>query len=884
MRKTTRDTLATPGINEKDVEHAYWEEIKHHRPKAVITSPYGTDGYAQWGNVRLLCEVKADEDLQNPKVVCKVVGQLVIYLKKFEDAADLLPNVLLVADKDECIVIPTRDVAFALRLTTVDWDMAASKGCRTLEKALLDHGIGNVGLVQRVAALDFAELLSRCETYAAGEEPRIRASTANLFGIYQYWKSDVIKDQDLTPVEYVDVFLRHLIDPSVPLHPKKAGVLMVPAYDEGVLVDPKKLMAYEKHFERGYTAAETASFYAMKDQLVEDDPRRRQGAFFTPPIWVREAHLEVDKVLGPNWKNECIVWDPCCGTGNLTRGYSFANLILSTGERPDVSTIKQEGYNQGADVFQLDFLNIGTDSPFEGLEGRNVIPSHVEEKLRAAAKAGKRIVFFMNPPYAEGGVAGANEKSRRGVALTTTNKEMAKLGRANRQLYTQFMWRAAEIALRFGFEKYTIGVFCKTVFMSTNSYQPFRDWWFNRHSFESGFMFQASHFADVSDAWGIAFTMWSFPGKTAKNTCLRVTLKDEVNLRVVSTGTKAIYNSDGCEATKWVFDANPGMSMPSPLLTSGLRVYPKAETYVERWCRGALFQMANKGNSLMTSATDVFLLSAKTSQGSGRPVLPSNWRRAVALYGARKLVKGDWINDKDEYLRPDEKAAGYEQWVDDAHVYALLHNSNNCTAMRDVVYQATSWRIKNHWFWRTRKDTTDAMGAILDSRRLLRDVEAEPIKDDEDIFGLTKVEPWEETGDPYFAHLLATGLRYRLSPDTRKVLDLLDDLWVKSLPDREHYARSKPELHLLAWDAGIYQLKHLWRDLFPTEWKALQEASKALSLRLQPGVYDYGFLKNPAVMFDAGGPPVDMVPPPATMTEAQIADLAECEEWLNSLS
>jgi hypothetical protein len=40
----------------------------------------------------------------------------------------------------------------------------------------------------------------------------------------------------------------------------------------------------------------------------------------------------------------------------------------------------------------------------------------------------------------------------------------------------------------------------------------------------------------------------------------------------------------------------------------------------------------------------------------------------------------------------------------------------------------------------------------------------------------------------------------------------------------------------------VYQLKHLWRDLFPKEWEELQEAFKLLAARLKSGVYEYGFL------------------------------------------
>jgi hypothetical protein len=188
--------------------------------------------------------------------------------------------------------------------------------------------------------------------------------------------------------------------------------------------------------------------------------------------------------------------------------------------------------------------------------------------------------------------------------------------------------------------------------------------------------------------------------------------------------------------------------------------------------------------------------------------------------------------------------------VNDAHIYALLHTSNNCTAMRDVEYKGKTWRIKNNWFWRTRKDALTA----LDTREtpaLYRDCEREPVKasDVNPITGEDETQPWERTGDAYMAHQLASG-NMPLSPDAQRVLALLDALWVKSLPLREDYYAGRPvndkepDLHLNAWDAGVYQLKHLWRELFPTEWAELKEAHKALASRLEAGVYEYGFLKR----------------------------------------
>ena len=91
---------------------------------------------------------------------------------------------------------------------------------------------------------------------------------------------------------------------------------------------------------------------------------------------------------------------------------------------------------------------------------------------------------------------------------------------------------------------------------------------------------------------------------------------------------------------------------------------------------------------------------------------------------------------------------------------------------------------------------------------------------------------------------MAHALRYQvdLSPEARAVLCKLNALWTTSLAMRESYAAGRPDLHLTAWDAGLYQLKHFWKDVYPEEWADLLETFKALADKLRPGVYDHGFL------------------------------------------
>ena len=234
-----------------------------------------------------------------------------------------------------------------------------------------------------------------------------------------------------------------------------------------------------------------------RDQAMDDTARRHQGAFFTPAIWVDEAHREIEKALGTTWRQDSVVWDPAAGTGNLTRDYTWSSLISSTLEPDDAALLVERGWSGRA--FCYDYLNPGP------------LPSDVDATLRQAALDKKRLVFFLNPPYAAAGNAGTGGTSKKGVADTAVRKDMhaASLGRPSRQLYAQFMFRSQQLAEQYGFEKVTVALFCQTGFMCSGSYRKFRDWWYERFAFKGGFMFQASHFEGVSGRWGVGFTVWS---------------------------------------------------------------------------------------------------------------------------------------------------------------------------------------------------------------------------------------------------------------------------------------------------------------------------------------------------------------------------------------
>jgi hypothetical protein len=822
MREKSIEELANAS-EEKFVEGIYRSEISRLRACNWVTPDINAsvDGYTEWKNTRFLLEAKLDENLKSRRDACNVLAQAVFYLRRFMDAGKPPPTVVMIADKNECFIVATSVLEKHTKMD-INWKGAASKGNAQLSAALMKDQELKFFVHPVMQGFNLEEVLSHADAISTGQSFTITITPANISRVYQVWKEEgIVVDKIPGPLGSIMLFFE-VIERGIQDIPRAGEKVSVGKFGE-ITVKTLQLELFQATYRTGYGYTESVALLAKRDQLMEDEARRFQGAFYTPEIWRDHAIEEITRVLGENWMQDCVVWDPAAGTGNLTRDRKWGCLISSTAEKADVDVMQRFGW--GGTVFQYDFLNPDAESPFFEDGELSVIPPKVDKLLRAQAAAGKRLVWFMNPPYAEHSIAGTSSESKGGVAKTSVNSAMlgAKMGLPSRQLYAQFMFQCRKVAEQYGFKDYTVALFSMHKFMTSGSYRSFRDWWYGTHKYESGFLFQASHFADVSGAWGVSFTVWSAGsgGKTDPRATQPIRLCDERNFAVVTDGTKQIYNADGREASDWVRAPIKGLKgVDAPQMTSGLKFNADGD---KKFVPGGLFNMNNHSNSLMKSATDVFFTSVCSTSNAGVSVLPSNWRRAVALYGARKLVADHWAIHEDEYLAPDESKPGYDQWVNDCHVYALLDTKNNCTAMRDVQYKDKAWQIHNHWFWRTHQSVDALLRQRVSTKRLSRDAAI-------------------HTNEPYFARLLHEGLE--LSEDAQHVLDYVNALWLLSLDDRESYAVQHPELHLMAWDAGIYQLKHLWRDYYSEKWEELRKAHKSLAERLQEGVYEYGFLKK----------------------------------------
>jgi hypothetical protein len=801
-------------VHELDVTVAYRSALQQRFPYAVINSPDHTDGFIKFvdGAVFIL-EFKFNKNTLGE--FWSAVTQALIYVFR-QRKKNIDPLVIIIATEKYCTFFNIKSIDNVFTLANWDVPGPASNPPQPLIE-LVSHNL-IMPQQHKVGGSDFCfdKFLKTIIDYRKDTTPTIKVTSENMVRVYEDYFCGVVKESKkyvFSSIEKVDLFLKVLLHPEEILaHPDQDNMLAVPGYPKGVPIDFEAYNRFTYLIQQGYTSEERDSFMSQKDALVENLERRKQGAYFTPNEWVLEAADMVEKQI-PAWKEKCLVWDPAAGTGNLIRNFTFNNLIVSTKEISDVDVIQRYNYNKNALVFQCDFLNTT-----ESLFSNNLadLSEEVQNILKDAAEKNTRLVFFMNPPYGTARTDGSIIKE--GIAKTERNTEMLKLklNVACEQLYTQFMFTASQIIKRFGFKKYTVALFSVPAFMSSDGFRKFRDYWYPNFEYKAGMLFKASNFSNVSERWGISFTIWS-EGSTI-NTDLPIIVKELKKEIIIEVQKKLIYTADDKEASSWVRPKQKDKGIDAPQMKTGFDI-------IQNNKRGALLApdalgyFQNNANSIQSNGMYVSLYSSAYYNANGCSITNTNFLKVCGLFAARKLIPETWVNQKDVYLVPNENMAGYHEWNCNTVIYALLHPSNNCTALRDVEYKGKVYRIKNNFWWKSLKD----------SEILYRQYPCfiEDLK--------------EEQQDSHLAFLLPEISPF-LIPEANQCLEILDSLLQSSLTRRSRLIDSEYKLQLQAHDASIIQLKGIWKEQESEKWAALEELRKQLSEKLKPGIYEYGWL------------------------------------------
>lgn len=809
-------------INEKDVENIYRSALiralTRNNKDAEITSPYGVDGLLRFGGnkkrkTHVLLEFKYDDDLKSSLTQAKIYAQCIYYLKKFHESGERVPQALFVGDKNECFVLESAIFEKFLFRTDIDWSIAPSQAYKNniLIRELIDM-IDSGKISPFVFDIDddfkFSEIVNKLtEIGDEAERIKIKITPRTLERVFRYFEENVIKEKKdkFSPNERANLFVQLITNPQENyLHPKKRNVLSTKAFGD-VRIDSKQFRSFFGYFDgENYSPRQKEALTSSVDRIVEDVTRRSKGEFFTPTEFVDLAHDYITKQYGNDWKERFVVWDSCCGTMNLTRDYKFKELYCSTLEASDLETASQHGYNPEATKFQYDFLNDG--------------PEKLPQGLRDAIEQGKEILFLINPPYATPANMGANTTHKAGIANTAIAQQMKEektWGSVTRSIQAQFLYRIHRLQKKHN--NIHLAIFCKPIYMTGGSYEKFRDQFFSDFKYDSGFLFQASHFTDVKGQWGINFAIMS-PGKHIGNTFPHDLIGvEEASLE--TAGKKILYNTDGARSmSSWSRGDLPNKTPMQPALRLGSAVRPVGVESSRGGCFG--YFMSN-ANSPYDNAMSVALFTSVSCKGFG--VTETNFSRSIMAFAARKLIKGNWINDKDEYLAPNENHPEFDQFYYDSIVYSLFNNSSQQSSLRQIDYKGKKWDIKNEFFWMGREKILEL---------------AEEHNFDE-LYQDSKFDK-----DRYVHNLLfgEEKIYDKLSPDAQEVLDMATNLMKKSFGMRKIVSEEHPEYHLNSWDAGYAQMKLVWKDYFPEEFKAFRDKYKEFNDRLVPMVYELGFL------------------------------------------
>jgi hypothetical protein len=129
--------------------------------------------------------------------------------------------------------------------------------------------------------------------------------------------------------------------------------------------------------------------------------------------------------------------------------------------------------------------------------------------------------------------------------------------------------------------------------------------------------------------------------------------------------------------------------------------------------------------------------------------------------------------------------------------------------------------IKNNFFWMSKDEIMDIANQN-DYTELYNDARTD--------------------SDRYVYNLLFGEQRIydQLSDEAKDVLDSATNLVRLSFEMRKNFENETN--HLNSWDAGYAQLKLLWKEHYPEQFKEFRAKYKVLEDKMRPMVYELGFL------------------------------------------
>ena len=525
-----------------------------------------------------------------------------------------------------------------------------------------------------------------------------------------------------------------------------------------------------------------------RDLLVPQDIRERKGAFFTPRIWVELSQKYLADYLGEDWQDNYYIWDCAAGTGNLLAGLTNKyNIYASTLDQADIN-VMVERIDSGANllknhVFQFDFLNDAFVPKSEGGQ----LPDSLYKIISDPEKR-KKLVIYINPPYAEASnartVAGTGE-NRTGVTTNFKIKEQLSpiIGDASNEFFALFM-----AVIHEKLKGCILGQFSTLKFINGSNFIQFKNVFLAKYG--GGFIVPAPTFDNVSGKFPIGFTLWN----TGE--------KDKIH-----DITTNIYDKDGNYLGVKNFYGN----LPKSINKWFVEYQSLSEDYI-----GLLSNYPPD----FQNQTKVFIKIKPMARGGAIKIVSKNLIPVSIYLTVRHCIKATWLNDRDQFLYPNDGWQMDIEFQNDCLTYALFHGQNRISSQEGV----------NHWipFTEQEVDAKERFDSHFMTDFINGDIK---IENDDTLFGGSENQ----------------AIKREFSKEATAVFDAGRELW--------RYYHNQPHINV---NASLYDIKKYFQGTNDkgrmnstsndeTYMKLIDELRHKLNFlaqKIKPKIYEYEFLKE----------------------------------------
>ena len=529
-----------------------------------------------------------------------------------------------------------------------------------------------------------------------------------------------------------------------------------------------------------------------RDLLVPPDIRSRKGSFFTPQIWAEKSQGYLASVLGKRWQEEYHIWDLAAGTGNLLAGLTNINNIwASTIDQADVDIMLarlRSGTGMFRNhIFKFDFLN----------DDFSKLPKELKKVIEEKPE---KLIIYINPPYAEAGdQKQATGTGKNKTKVATLGKVYEKysvelnLGLSIREIFTQFFIRIYK-----EIPNCILASFSTLKYVNSSGFINFREEF--KAKFLKGFICPANTFDNVRGNFPIGFLIWD----TSKKQKIKSISVDVFNEKIEFLGKKSfssnISNKQKLTITQWI---------------TGYETNGEILGYTGN--NGPDYQ---NNRFLKISSIQTKVVGGNLNNATKYKITATNLIQISIYLSVRLCIEATWINDRDQFLYPNDLWEEDLEFQSDCLAFTLFNKQNRIASEEGI----------NHWIPFSEAE----VGAK-------NNFESHFMKD----FIDGKIKP-KETKELLTERRSPKSIKF--SKEAKDIFEAGRELW-------KYYHKHD----LININASYYDIRKFFQGVDSKSGRMnnksidetynklignLRERMKILAKKIEPKIYEFGFLKK----------------------------------------